>query len=696
MPNDEERPQADGNDDRPPDEAADEAEGADGRPTAGQGKPALREISAEDLELVLAEHAKWFASGRREGKQADLSYTNLRGRNLQNADLRLANLKGAHLTGANLRGANLFQANLREAALDGADLQNANLREANLSEGWNWNVNFQGADLTDANLQGAVLRGANLQGAKLWRANLQRANLFNAMLQGADLRDANLQMAHLLIAKLQEADLHDANLQGANLTLANLQRANLSGAALVGANLLNASFRDARLKDARFLAGAGDPFDDAANLSTEQFAGADLSGVSLPPPIAAFESLAHVEETSKNARKIFLTMLLGCVYAWLTIATTTDARLLTNSASSPLPIIQTEIPIAWFYMAAPLLLVAFYVYLHLYLQSMWRGLAALPARFPDGKALDERAYPWPLTGLVRAHFPLLKHPRPALSRLNNFVSILLAWWLVPATLVLLWGRYIPRHDWFGTGLLIALLALSSGYGLYSYWLARRTLRGREPQAFPWGRPWADWRPYQAVGALAIGAAFAVVSLGAIEGEPEFDEAGELYLRASPETWVPYAFDRLGYRTSADLREVDVSTKPDDWWQASEAQREGLVGIKGAALRGSDLRYADAFRAFLAKADLREADLRNADLQRAVLWAASLQKADLRVANLKGADLNGANLQGADLGGANLRGADLTDTECLTRDQIDSTLTDETTILPDEIPTDCPEEVPSTE
>ena len=76
-------------------------------------------------------------------------------------------------------------------------------------------------------------------------------------------------------------------------------------------------------------------------------------------------------------------MLLGCVYAWLTIATTTDARLLTNSASSPLPIIQTEIPIALFYLAAPLLLVSFYVYLHLYLQSMWRGLATLPARFPS-------------------------------------------------------------------------------------------------------------------------------------------------------------------------------------------------------------------------------------------------------------------------------------------------------------------------
>ena len=85
-------------------------------------------------------------------------------------------------------------------------------------------------------------------------------------------------------------------------------------------------------------------------------------------------------------------MLLGCVYSWLTIATTTDVKLLTNTASSPLPIIGTEIPIAWFYIAAPLVLIALYLYFHFYLQGLWESLASLPAIFPDGKRLDERAY----------------------------------------------------------------------------------------------------------------------------------------------------------------------------------------------------------------------------------------------------------------------------------------------------------------
>ena len=157
--------------------------------------------------------------------------------------------------------------------------------------------------------------------------------------------------------------------------------------------------------------------------------------------------LEAVAETSKNARKIFLAMLLGCVYSLLTIATTTDARLLTNSASSPLPIIQAEIPIAWFYCAAPFALLGFYVYLHFYLGMLWEGLAGLPAKFPDGKRLDERAYPWLLNGLVRRHFARLKEGRPFLVRFKEWTTIFLAWWTVPATLFWFWLRYLRRHEW---------------------------------------------------------------------------------------------------------------------------------------------------------------------------------------------------------------------------------------------------------
>jgi len=50
------------------------------------------------------------------------------------------------------------------------------------------------------------------------------------------------------------------------------------------------------------------------------------SPLALPDGIAKFDGLGEVEEISKNARKIFFTMLAGCIYSWLTIATTTDAH----------------------------------------------------------------------------------------------------------------------------------------------------------------------------------------------------------------------------------------------------------------------------------------------------------------------------------------------------------------------------------
>jgi hypothetical protein len=112
-----------------------------------------------------------------ENELLDLSYTNIRGVNLNQANLQLTNLYHVDLSQANLTGVNLSGAVLSAANLAGANLCGANL---------------QGAILSAANLAGANLCGANLQGANLYLANLEGANLRDATLQGANLREANL------------------------------------------------------------------------------------------------------------------------------------------------------------------------------------------------------------------------------------------------------------------------------------------------------------------------------------------------------------------------------------------------------------------------------------------------------------------------------------------------------------------------
>ena len=87
----------------------------------------MKKITKKELKTILEQHKLWLDSNEKEGKLADLSYTNL-----YRADLSSVNLTDADLTRANLRFAVLRRANLTGAKLYGADLSGANLSDANL------------------------------------------------------------------------------------------------------------------------------------------------------------------------------------------------------------------------------------------------------------------------------------------------------------------------------------------------------------------------------------------------------------------------------------------------------------------------------------------------------------------------------------------------------------------------------------
>jgi len=160
-----------------------------------------------------------------------------------------------------------------------------------------------------------------------------------------------------------------------------------------------------------------------------------VAGAKLPEAIAEFEGLKIIAKATSNAQKLFVAMLGACLYCFLTTGKTKDAALLTDSASSPLPVIPgTEVPVVGFYLLAPIVLIAQYFYLHLNMHRLWEALADLPAVFPDGRPLDKVINPWLLNGFVRAYFLRLRDQRPALSRMQQWLSILLAWCVVPMTL----------------------------------------------------------------------------------------------------------------------------------------------------------------------------------------------------------------------------------------------------------------------
>jgi uncharacterized protein YjbI with pentapeptide repeats len=452
-----------------------------------------------------------------------------------------------------------------------------------------------------------------------------------------------------------------------------LRRINLHGAIFKDANLLRTDLREADLRDVDFTGVQG-------GLQPQQLAGADLTGATLPEPLTKlFDELKAVGDISESARKLFLAMLVACLYSWLTIATTTDVNLITNRASSPLPIIQTSIPIVGFYVVAPLLLLCVYFYFHFYLQKLWEELGTLPAVFPDGRRLHERSDPWLLNDLVRSHVWRLKADRPFMSYFQQFISVVLAWWLVPITLFFFWGRYLPRHDFYWTTLQVVLLAISIVGAVSLYHLAGSTLRGAERRSFSWGAL-TELRTYAAIGSfVAAGVVLMLLSIGAIRGVPPRQSPWWTNQPAGRWGWVPRAMAPFDYSPFANLRDADLSEKPSNW--TGNADKE-LDLVKGAAIsqctpgkpcRVPDLRYADASGAFLAKANLegawleganlRFSDLRQARLTGARLTSAFLTEADLSGAHLRwirliGAELSHAGLKGADLDGANLNRAHL--------------------------------------
>lgn len=484
------------------------------------------------------------------------------------------------------------------------------------------------------------------------RVDLSEAELSDTHLEGVNLEHADLRGANLEMAHLQEAILKKAQLQKAKLWRAELHGADLEGADLTGAE----------------------------GFAEEQVGNANLRNARLPS--VAFEGLRLVEDTAKNLQTTQFTLLTACLYSWLTIITTTHARLLTNTTTSPLPLIGVQIAIVGFYYAAPFLLLGFYYYFHLYLQRLWEMLADLPATFPNGRPLDEKSYPRPLSGFVRSAVPFLQQRRLPFSTLPAFGVVLLAWGAVPITLFAFFWTYLPRRDWGGLVYLVVFVTVSWVWAATSLTRAVQTLRGNKPDLSSWAQGFIV--TVSGLGALLVLTLF----MNKLLNEPYKmqNRPGEdcLSFEYSWKEWQNVVKHVLLCPVVADFTRSDVSVKPANWQPQADNKKletgtnesikeqlkqfeknlkRELGEVKGAPLRGRDLRYVRAPQAFLVNADLHDANLQNAnlqaaDLRRAALTAAQLPGAHLSWVLLDGADLRGAKLPGAWLQSASLNGAKL--------------------------------------
>ena len=585
-----------------------------GGPDSGRSMP---RISGQRLTGQLSKGEDWSYSDFEncDLAGADLESANLQHCYLKNTDLTGANLKGADLTGAILIAATFSESNLAQASFSRANLENADVNGCDCT-----GVDFEGALLIGTDFSDSVLTEADLSrtrasGADFTQAAMKRADLTSGDFSGADFTDADLEEA-----VLSSADLKGAHLLQANLFEADLIKTDLTGAVTLGMNV----------------------------------GGANLTNAALPDAVAEFSSIGIIEESSKIIRTLFLTMLSAFAYSALTIASTTDAQLLTDSTSFPLPIIQTPVSIQQFYLVAPFGIAGLFLYFLLYLQRHYRLIAKLPAIFPDGTPFDERLYPWMFNTWLRGFYRKLEPQEKISDSCSMLFVAFLGWTTVTFLLLFVFLRNLVVQDFnlslfhFGAMASVALLSC-----WFSHQLFNRIFRlkmGWGGKLLNFGLPLA----------MVAGGGAVLAHFGYSTG-PSAD---------------PASFSSF---YAADFIKQDVSYRPDNW-----DPKAPLQGVKGASLDRARLMGVKGVSAFLVKAKLEYADLRGASFDLADFRGARLigtkmdygnfvesnfEGADLSYARLVGANLKGAMMSNARLNGADIQFADLTQTQDLRAYQV---------------------------
>ena len=475
----------------------------------------------------------------------------------------------------------------------------------------------------------------------------------------------------------QRCDLSGRNLVGLSFRTRSLKDAILRGANLSGADLADVDLVGA---DMRHAVLHGTDLSYVKGLLPEQLGGTDLHHATFKDD-KTFDALNGLVEMAKSNGKYSLALVLGCIYTLLTILTTTDFSLLTNSGTSTVPFVSTPLPLVSFFLVVPLVLAFGYAYFHVHMQRQWEAMGKLPAFFPDGQTLDQKiTNPWLLNGFAVFHLPRMKGTPFSHRLLERLLCWGLAWGIVPATLVLIWARYLPRRDWGGTCIQFALLAMTVGMGVFFHRLAITAMRegiqyndaGRK-RRLRWSAVWF----------LVTILGFSWLSNGAINGigygqHPDPTTSG---WTKNAQTAVPWLFsfgNTLDWGAFPNLRGDRQTAIPPNWTGTSKP-----TSTQGAVLQDMDLRSMNANLSFLPNAHFEEARLQHANFVFAVLRGAFfnvsepfpypvrldganlsgayLEKAHFAAACLDSAKLISAHLQGVDFTGASLKGADLTGT-----------------------------------
>ncbi len=230
----------------------------------------------------------------------------------------------------------------------------------------------------------------------LWLASRRgrgkRADFSGEDLSWLQLNNRDLSQAIFDGANLSHADLRCTQLKGASLKKASLQEALLQEASLIGTELHGTIFHDSWLCNA--------DLSDSVSLDSEALSGADLHGTSLQHGDLIEAGLIRARELSGSIRNITYVLIAALLYTAVTIGDTTDLRIVRDVSGLPLPILGARISVRGFYLVAPFLILAIYLYLLVHRVRLAEALMRLPGILPDGSRAIRKARLWVLARSV--------------------------------------------------------------------------------------------------------------------------------------------------------------------------------------------------------------------------------------------------------------------------------------------------------
>ena len=406
------------------------------------------------------------------------------------------------------------------------------------------------------------------------------------------------------------------------------------------------------------------------------------------PDTAHFLEAAN--DTARNFRAVYVAYLVIAFYI-LVIISSTDDELLFRAGNVQMPIINTSVPVVWFFIVAPGILLL--LHLNLLMQAVF--LSTKVHRYTSRFAKENihtrgLLFPAPLAHLLAAG-----EQRRAVQwivRIVVFFSLVL---LPPGILIYAEIHFLTYQSepitWLHRAAILLDIILL--WCLWPHIITSPDEGGKEcSKRSPWKRRAATTFASVATGLIAIVIVIADIPGGTMEKfilpsalrdwrEPlyrkyQLEEQILVQEEPSPEVLAAH-LAACKFQNPDDRTHCQAEIKPGSpiWCQyAKPLPLQGRAfrhaNLQKAVLCGVDLSVdlsdtdlsVDLSGANLSMAKLHGADLRNTRIQDINLREAELQGTDLIGAELQGANLRGAELQGADLSGAELQGADLSEAE----------------------------------